>query len=94
MTLSKENIIKSIIINEITTKKARRIFENILENIKSAMESGEDVLISGFGKFCIEGRNIRRRKNPLRGNDLMLSRHVTFTCSKVLIKKLNNKLPT
>ena len=93
MTLNKENFINSIIITEITPKKARKIFENILENIKSALESGEDVLISGFGKFCVEKSN-KRRRNSLTGNDLMLDRLVTFTCSKVLIKKLNKKLPT
>jgi integration host factor subunit alpha len=59
------------------------IVESLLEIIKSRLESGEDVLISGFGKFCVNEKKERRGRNPATGEDLMLSSRkiVTFKCS-------------
>jgi len=36
--------------------KSTEIFETLLKIIKSTLESREDVLISGFGKFCVKGK--------------------------------------
>ena len=57
--------------------------EILLEIIKRTLESGEDVLISGFGKFCVKTKNERRGRNPSTGEDMMLAqrRVVTFKCS-------------
>jgi nucleoid DNA-binding protein len=38
--------------------------ESILETIKMTLESGEDGLISGFGKFCAKEKKERRARNP------------------------------
>jgi integration host factor subunit alpha len=67
------------------------IVESLLELIKSALESGEDVLISGFGKFCIQEKKKRKGRNPATGEDLMLKKRrvVTFKCSSKLRAKLN-----
>ena len=40
--------------------------------MKSTLESGENVLISGFGKFCVKEKRERRGRNPTTGDDLML----------------------
>ena len=63
----------------------------ILELIKSRLESGEDVLISGFGKFCVKEKGERKGRNPATGEDLMLPprRVVTFKCSGKLRDKIN-----
>ena len=57
------------------------------------LKSGEDALISGFGKFCGKEKNERRGRNPHTGDDLMLGarRVVIFKCASVLRKKLNGK---
>jgi len=64
-----------------------------LEIIKSRLEAGENVLISGFGKFAIKDKRARRGRNPHTGEDLILEprRVVTFHPSGVLRRKLNEK---
>ena len=61
--------------------------------IKSALESGEDVLISGFGKFCVKEKRLRRGRNPATGEDMMLvpRKVITFRCSKLLREKINGQ---
>jgi len=67
------------------------VVESLVETIKNTLANGEDVLISGFGKFCVKEKRERRGRNPQTGEDLMLGerRVVTFRCSGVLRKKLN-----
>ena len=57
------------------------------------LEDGEDVLISGFGKFCVKEKRKRRGRNPHTGEDLMLGerRVATFKCSGRLRDKINGK---
>ncbi len=63
----------------------------MLEIIKRPLDSGEDVLISGFGKFIVKDKSERRGRDPQTGNDLMLGsrRVVIFKCSGVLRDKIN-----
>jgi integration host factor subunit alpha len=74
-----------------TKKKSVEIIETLLEIIKGSLEKNEDVLISGFGKFCVKDKNQRRGRNPATGDDLILRerRVVTFKCSGKLRKKIN-----
>ena len=60
--------------------------ESIIEIIKQTLENGEDVLITGFGKFCVKEKRDRKGRNPQTGEDLMLGarRVVSFKCSGVL----------
>ena len=44
--------------------------ESILEIIKHALENGEDVLLTRFGKFYVKEKRKRRGRNPATGNDL------------------------
>jgi len=57
------------------------------------MQSGEDVLISGFGKFSVRERKERKGRNPLTGKPLVLpaKKVVTFKCSGKLREKINGK---
>jgi integration host factor subunit alpha len=57
--------------------------------------TGEDVLVSGFGKFCVKEKRERRGKNPATGEDMMLEPRnvVTFRCSRQMEDKINGKLP-
>ncbi len=55
------------------------------------LESGEDILISGFGKLCVKEKKERKGRNPATGKGLMLGarRVVTFKCSGLLRDKIN-----
>ena len=94
MGLTKAFIIDRIYNNcGFSKSKATELTESILEIIKKSLESGEDVLITGFGKFCIREKNARRGRNPYTGEDLPLEarRVVTFRCSGVLKDRINGK---
>ncbi|MBW1836784.1 MAG: integration host factor subunit alpha [Deltaproteobacteria bacterium] len=92
MTLTKAQIVESIQ-NHLGLPKNRsaQIIESLLEIIKKTLENGEDVLVSGFGKFCVKEKKERRGRNPANGKDLMLAprKVVTFKCSGVLRDKIN-----
>jgi len=94
MTLTKIQIVESIQ-NQIGFPKNRssEIVETLLEIIKSTLESGEDVLVSGFGKFCVNEKKERRGRNPATGEDMMLSprKVVTFKCSGKLRDRVNGQ---
>jgi len=92
MTLTKANIVDAIH-NELGFPKNRsaELVEILLEEIKSTLEKGEDVLISGFGKFCVKDKKARRGRNPATGDDMMLAhrRVVTFRCSHLQREKIS-----
>jgi integration host factor subunit alpha len=92
MALTKAHLIETIAEqNGFTRKKSTETVETILEIIKSTLASGDDVLISGFGKFCVKEKRERRGRNPATGEDLILAprRVVTFRCSGKLKDKMN-----
>ncbi|MBW1763851.1 MAG: integration host factor subunit alpha [Deltaproteobacteria bacterium] len=92
MTLTKLQITDAIAEqNGFTKKQSTETVETILELIKSSLESGEDVLISGFGKFCVKNKRERRGRNPATGQDMVLAprRVVTFRCSRKLRDRIN-----
>jgi integration host factor subunit alpha len=94
MTLTKSHIIEEIRIkNGFTRKKSVETVETLIEIIKGTIESGEDVLISGFGKFCVKNKKERRGRNPATGEDMMLisRKVVTFKCSGILREKINER---
>jgi integration host factor subunit alpha len=94
MTLTKEHLVKAIHYNLGYSKsKSAKLIESLLEIIKKTLENGENVLVSGFGKFCVEEKRERRRRNPATGDHMMLGsrRVVTFRYSSVLRKKINGE---
>ena len=94
MTLTKSQITDAIAEqNGFTKKQSSETVETILELIKSSLASGEDVLISGFGKFSIKDKRERRGRNPSTGEDMILGRKrvVTFRCSGKLREKVNGE---
>ena len=91
MALTKSEIVTSVHDLGFTKKKSVEVIESLLEIIKRSLESSEDVLISGFGKFCVKDKAKRRGRNPATGEDLMLRgrRVVTFKCSGKLRQKID-----
>ena len=94
MTLTKNQIIEEIITrNGFSKKKASETVETLLEIMKKTLVSEEDVLISGFGKFCVKNKKERKGRNPATGEDMMLDARkvVTFKCSEKLRERVNGK---
>jgi len=73
--------------------RSSAVLGSLFEIIKTTLTNGEDILISGFGKFCVKVKNDRTGGNPSTGEDMMLEarRVVTFKCSLPLKQKLNGK---
>jgi integration host factor subunit alpha len=92
MALTKVQIV-STIQNHLGFPKNRssELAETLLEIIKRTLESGEDVLISGFGKFCVNEKKERKGRNPATGEDMILPARkvVTFQCSGKLRDRIN-----
>ena len=65
MTLTKANIVESVH-DELRLSKSKsvKVVESLSEIIKTTLANGEDVLISGFGKFCVKNKEERRGRNP------------------------------
>ena len=92
MALTKARIINSIH-NRLgfARNRSTELVETLLEIIKKKLENGEDVLVSGFGKFCVKDKKQRKGRNPSTGGEMMLEKRkvVTFRCSPILRKKIN-----
>jgi integration host factor subunit alpha len=94
MTLTKEHLIAAAHDKVGYSKsKSSTLIESLLEIIKKTLENGQDVLISGFGKFCVKQKNSRKGRNPQTEENLTLEarRVVTFRCSKALKDKINGE---
>ena len=94
MTLTKAHLIGTLY-NRFGLSKAKstQVVESLLETIKNTLANGEDVLISGFGKFILMKKRERRGRNPQTGDDLMLRprKVVRFRWSEVLREKMNGR---
>lgn len=93
MTLTKAKVVENVYEElDLPRRQCVETVESLLEIMKRSLENGEDVLISGFGKFTVKEKNIRRGRNPATGETLMLDprRVVTFKCSGKLRDMINN----
>ncbi len=92
MTLTKEKIIDAIY-NQVGLSKnqSRMSMERLLEIFKRTLEGGEDVLVSGFGKFMVKDKSARKGRNPQTTHDLQLRarRVIVFKTSGALRDKIN-----
>ena len=94
MALTKNDVVDSIYREfDLPKNKSVELVESVLEIIKKSLENGEDVLISGFGKFCVKNKKERMGRDIQTGDDMILKprRVVTFRCSVVLRDKVNGK---
>ena len=92
MALTKSDIVAKVHELGFTKKKAVDTVESLLEIIKGTLAQGDDVLVSGFGKFCVKDKQQRRGRNPATGSDLILRERkvVTFKCSGKLRDRINS----
>ncbi len=92
MALTKGDIVEQVLESlGFPKNEAVKVTETLLEIIKSTLASGEDVLVSGFGKFRVREKKARKGRNPATGKEKILAarRVVTFKCSGKLRDKLN-----
>jgi integration host factor subunit alpha len=92
MALTKNDIVERLQAElGFTRSQAIEITECLLEQVKSSLETGNDVLVSGFGKFCVKKKNERKGRNPATGEEVVLAprRVVAFRCSGSLRKRVN-----
>ena len=94
MTLSRQDLIESVYNqSDLSKPEATLVVKSLLEIIKRTLESGENILISGFGKFCVKDKKERKGRNPQTGEDLVLRarRVVRFKCSEILAGRINGR---
>ena len=92
MTLTKAQIVESVQnLTGFPKNRSSEIVETLLEIVKRTLASGEDVLVSGFGKFSVREKNERKGRNPATGEDLLLAlrKVVRFQCSGKLRDRIN-----
>jgi integration host factor subunit alpha len=92
MALTKSQIVDAVVEqNGFPKNKSLELVESLIEIIKATLESGDDVLISGFGKFRVKNKRRRKGRNPATGEDMMLDARkvVVFKCSGVLRERVN-----
>jgi integration host factor subunit alpha len=91
MAFTKSDLIEAISERlDLSPTEAKSVLETLLETMKSTMASGEDLMISGFGKFLVKDKAPRRGRNPATGEEMILEKRrvVTFKCSS----KLRNQI--
>ena len=91
--MTKADFVEAIMRSDLSKVDATRIVETILELIKSALEQGDKVKISGVGTFTVREKHPRRGRNPQTGEEIMLPgrKVLTFHPSKVLVGKMNER---
>lgn len=87
-TVIAERIQEKLNLSRTTTYK---IMEDFLEVMKETIENGEDIMVSGFGKFCVNEKKARKGRNPATDEEMTLPARkvVTFKCSGKLRDKIN-----
>ena len=94
MTLANAHIVEvAAEQNGLPRNQSVNTIKTLLEIIKRTPGFAEDVLVSGFGKFCVKEKQERRGRNPATGEDMMLEpkRVVTFNYSRKLRDRINAK---
>ena len=95
MTLTKADLINQVHSSShgLAKMQARESVETILDIMKASLENGDDVLLTGFGKFNVKAKSARKGRNPKTGEPLLLKARkvITFKPSGILREKVNGK---
>ncbi len=92
MTFTKAHIAKKIADDCGFMKgEAMEVVEKLLEIMKKRLAAGEDVMISGFGKWALKSKHARKGRNPKTGEPMLLNarRVITWKYSPVLKAAVN-----
>ena len=91
--MTKADLIESIYEKVgLSKKESSQIVELVFEIMRTSLEKGEKVKISGFGNFNLRDKKVRRGRNPQTGEEIEISARsvLTFKASPVLKKALNS----
>lgn len=94
MALTKTDIVERIAENnDCSPAEAKDVLEALLEIMKSTLASGEDIMVSGFGKFQVNEKKPRKGRNPATGNSMTIDKRrvVTFKIAGKLRDKINGQ---
>ena len=93
MALTKDTLITRLQMQmQISKQDARQAVERTLEIMKDTLAQGEELLVSGFGKFSVRQKRESRGRNPQTKESLMLRprKVLVFKASGVLRARINN----
>lgn len=94
MTLTKADLADILVekVSSVTKNDAKEIVELFFEEIRSTLERGEEIKISGFGNFQLRDKPQRPGRNPKTGEEVPISarRVVTFHASQKLKGMVEN----
>jgi len=94
MTLTKAQIVEELFSKNIFSKtQPAQVIDTLFKLMKQALQNGEDILISRFGKFSVKEKWPRTVRNPQTGQPMKLpgGKVVTFRCARVLKAKMNGE---
>ncbi len=92
MTTTKSTLIQAISDRlKISPNEAKKQLETLLETMKSTLASGDDIMISGFGRFQVNEKSSRKGRNPATSESMILDKRrvVTFKTSGKLRDQIN-----
>ena len=94
MTVTKACLIDSINSQyKLPKNRSAKLIDSIIEILKNSLESGDEILISGFGKFVIKRVKYGRNRPSTKDDNMALpaEKVLRFKCSPVLMNKVNEK---
>lgn len=94
MTMTKLDITESIRGQlDLPKKRCACIVESLFDILKAELNRGNDLLISGFGKWTVHPKKARKGRNPKTGREMTIAARtvVTFKASSVLKDKVNSR---
>ena len=93
MALTKGQIVERVYRQgDLTRRQATHLVDSLLGLVKDNLGQGQDLLVSGFGRFNVHAKQARMGRNPYTGAKMVLRarRVVTFKPSRVLKRRINN----
>jgi len=94
MACTKQTLVKRITEDtDLDPQAAHEALKTLLEIMKGTLSSGEDIMISGFGKFQVNEKAPRKGRNPATGDAIILPKRrvVTFKLSGKLHDRINGR---
>jgi integration host factor subunit alpha len=95
VTMTKSDLVREVYENiGFSKKEASELVESVLEIMKSSLENGEKVKVSGFGSFLVRQKDPRRGRNPQTDQSIVISgrKVLVFKASPVLKNSLQENL--
>ena len=95
MPLTKINLVEMVYgVLDVPKTQCVNVVESFFDIIKEELAKGEEVMISGFGKWSVKKKKPRVGRNPKTGEEMTIDARtvVTFKCSDSLRSKINHDL--